>query len=47
MYAKLVNCCKTLDIPLALEKVEALSTSLSFLGMVIDTIHMQLWRLPC
>ena len=46
MYAKLVNCCKTLDIPLALEKVEALSTS-SFLGMVIDTIHMQLWRLPC
>ena len=41
----IIRCCETLGIPLALEKVEGPSTSLSFLGIVIDTKHMQL-RLP-
>ena len=38
----LIQCCETLGIPLALEKVEGPSTSLSFLGIIIDTKHMQL-----
>ena len=41
----IIQCCDTLGVPLALEKVEGPSTSLSFLCIVIDTEHMQL-RLP-
>ena len=40
----IVKCCKTLGVPLALETLECPSISLSFLGIVIDTVHMQ-WRL--
>ena len=35
-----------LGIPLALERVEGPSTSLSFLGIVTDTVHMQLHLPP-
>ena len=38
----IVKCCKALGVPLALEKLECPSTSISFLGIVIDTVHMQL-----
>ena len=41
----IVKCCEALGIPLALEKLEGSSTSISFLGIVIDMVHMQL-RLP-
>ena len=41
----IICCCETLGVPLALEKVEGPSTSLSFLGIVIDTAQMQL-RVP-
>ena len=40
------ECCEMLGIPLALEKVEGPSTSLSFLGIVINTVHMQLHLPP-
>ena len=40
------ECCEMLGIPLALENVEGPSTSLSFLGIVIDTVHMQLHLPP-
>ena len=40
------ECCEMLGIPLALERVEDPSTSLSFLGIVIDTVHMQLHLPP-
>ena len=39
------ECCEILGIPLALERVEGPSTSLS-LGIVIDTVHMQLHLPP-
>ena len=41
----IIRCCEALGVPLALEKVEGPSTSLSFLGIVIDTAQMQL-RVP-
>ena len=37
-----VKCCKALGVPLALVKKKDPSTSLFFLGIVINTIHMQL-----
>ena len=37
--------CRELGIPLAVEKVEGPSTSLTFLGIVLDTAHMEI-RLP-
>ena len=37
--------CKELGVPLATEKVEGLSTSLTFLGILIDTHNMEI-RLP-
>ena len=37
--------CEWLGIPLALEKVEGLSTSLNFLGITLDTVRMEA-RLP-
>jgi len=37
--------CDMLGVPLALEKVEGPSTSLSFLGITLDTINMEA-RLP-
>ena len=36
----IVKCCEALGVPLALEKLEGPSTSISFLGIVIDTVHM-------
>ena len=35
------HVCQWLGIPLALEKVEGPSTSLKFLGITFDTIHME------
>ena len=37
--------CKDLGVPLALEKLEGPSTSLSFLGLILDTDRMEI-RLP-
>ena len=42
MSDKSLKCCVALGIPLALEKLEGPSTLLSFLGIVIDMVHMQL-----
>ena len=33
----MIQCCETLGVPLAIEKVEGPSTSLTFLGIVLDT----------
>jgi hypothetical protein len=41
----MVDICRTLGIPLAMEKLEGPSTCLVFLGIVIDTILQEL-RLP-
>ena len=40
--SKLVECCKFLRVPLAQEKSEGPTTCLTFLGIEIDTNHMQL-----
>ena len=35
------SICQLLGVPLAIEKVEGPSTQLSFLGITLDTIHME------
>ena len=41
----LTQTCKDLDIPLVMEKLEGPSTTLIFLGVVIDSTRMEI-RLP-
>ena len=40
-----MHLCDDLGVPLALEKVEGPSTTISFLGIVLDTVCMEI-RLP-
>lgn len=37
-----INTCSRLGVPLALEKVEGPSTSLTFLGITLDSSHMEI-----
>jgi len=41
----LIQICDYLGVPLALEKVESPAATLSFLGIVLDTVKMEA-RLP-
>ena len=41
----LIHTCAELDVPLATEKLEGPSTTLTFLGVEIDTTKMEI-RLP-
>ena len=41
----LKQLCDDLGVPLALEKVEGPSTTISFLGILLDTVRMEI-RLP-
>jgi len=40
-----ISLCADIDVPLALDKLEGPSTSLSFLGITLDTERMEI-RLP-
>ena len=40
-----MQLCNDLGVPLALEKVEGPSTTISFLGILLDTVRMDI-RLP-
>ena len=38
----LMQLCDDLGVPLALKKVEGPSTTISFLGIILDTIRMEI-----
>ena len=40
-----IQLCKELGVPLAMEKTEGPSTTLAFLGIILDTVKMEI-RLP-
>ena len=44
-HGHLISLCKGLGIPLATDKPEGPATSLSFLGIILDTCYMEI-RLP-
>ena len=43
--SKMLECCQALGVPVASEKIEGPATTLTYLGIEMDTVNMQL-RLP-
>ena len=39
----LLECCSQLGVPIAQEKIEGPTISLTFLGIEMDTLAMELW----